>query len=198
MGEPGFLPLGRTAAVVITRSNTTRGGNDHQPPRSNNAGIEQQALTPLPDQTEATYDQIMDINVKGVWLSLTHEIPAMLQTGGGAIVNNSAGAGLIGVATVPVYVASKHAVLGLTQSVALEYAQQQVRVNAVAPGTIETRMFRDLATAPEVRQSLESALPMGRIGQPEEIASTVVWLCSDGASFVTGQTVPIDGGFTAQ
>jgi NAD(P)-dependent dehydrogenase (short-subunit alcohol dehydrogenase family) len=161
----------------------------------NNAGIVQ-ALTPLPDQTEETYDQIMDINVKGVWLSLKHEIPAMLKTGGGAIVNNSSIGGLVGFAMAPVYVASKHAVIGLTKAVALEYATQHVRVNAVAPGTIETRMFRDLA--PEVRQSLESAHPMGRIGQPDEIASTVVWLCSDGASFVTGQTVPIDGGYTAQ
>jgi NAD(P)-dependent dehydrogenase (short-subunit alcohol dehydrogenase family) len=161
----------------------------------NNAGIVQ-APTPLPDQTEETYDQIMDINVKGVWLSLKHEIPAMLKTGGGAIVNNSSIGGLVGFATAPVYVASKHAVIGLTKSVALEYATQHVRVNAVAPGTIETRMFRDFA--PEVRQMLESAHPMGRIGQPEEIASAVVWLCSDGASFVTGQTVPIDGGYTAQ
>jgi NAD(P)-dependent dehydrogenase (short-subunit alcohol dehydrogenase family) len=164
----------------------------------NNAGIVQQALIPLPDQTEETYDQIMDIHVKGVWLSLKHEIPAMLQTGGGAIVNNSSVAGLVGFATAPVYVASKHAVIGLTQAVALEYAKQHVRVNAVAPGAIETRMFRDVATAPEVRQMLESALLIGRIGQPAEIASTVVWLCSDGASFVTGQTVPIDGGYTAQ
>ena len=161
----------------------------------NNAGIVQ-APTPLPDQTEETYDQIMDINVKGVWLSLKHEIPAMLKTGGGAIVNNSSVGGLVGFATAPVYVASKHAVIGLTKSVALEYATQHVRVNAVAPGTIETRMFRDFA--PEVRQMLESAHPMGRIGQPEEIASAVVWFCSDGASFVTGQTVPIDGGYTAQ
>jgi NAD(P)-dependent dehydrogenase (short-subunit alcohol dehydrogenase family) len=164
----------------------------------NNAGIEQ-APTPLPEQTEATYDRIMDINVKGVWLSLKYEIPAMLRTGGGAIVNNASAAGLIGVATLPVYVASKHAVIGLTRAVALEYATQHVRVNAVAPGSIETRMFYDFAaTAPEVRQMLESAHPMGRIGRPEEIASAVLWLCSDGASFVTGQTIPIDGGLTAQ
>ena len=163
----------------------------------NNAGIEQ-ALTPLPDQSEESYDQIMDINVKGVWLSLKHEIPAMLKTGGGAIVNNSSVAGLIGVATAPIYVASKHAVNGLTKSVALEYAKQNVRVNAVAPGPIETRMYHDFAKAPEVRQALEGAIPIGRIGQPEEIASTVVWLCSDGASFITGQIFPVDGGYTAQ
>jgi NAD(P)-dependent dehydrogenase (short-subunit alcohol dehydrogenase family) len=163
----------------------------------NNAGVEQ-LLTPLPDQSEESYDQIMDINVKGVWLSLKHEIPAMLRTGGGAIVNNSSVAGLIGAATVPIYVASKHAVNGLTKSVALEYAKQNVRVNAVAPGAIETRMYRDFAKAPEVRQAMEAAHPMGRIGQPEEIASTVIWLCSDGASFITGQIFPVDGGYTAQ
>jgi NAD(P)-dependent dehydrogenase (short-subunit alcohol dehydrogenase family) len=140
----------------------------------NNAGVEQ-ALTRLPDQTEETYDQIMDINVKGVWLSLKHEIPAMLKTGGGAIVNNSSVAGLIGFAMAPVYDASKHAVIGLTKSVALEYAKQHVRINAVAPGAIETRMFRDFASAPEVKQSLESAIPIGRIGQPEEIGGLALF-----------------------
>ena len=164
----------------------------------NNAGVEQ-LLTPLPEQTEETYDQIMDINVKGVWLSLKHEIPAMLKTGGGAIVNNSSIAGLIGVATVPIYVASKHAVNGLTKSVALEYARQNVRVNAVAPGPIETRMYRDFVVgSPEAKQMLESATPIGRVGQPEEIASIVIWLCSTGASFTTGQIFAVDGGYTVQ
>ena len=163
----------------------------------NNAGIEE-TLTPLSNQTEETYDQIMDINVKGVWLSLKHEIPAMLKTGGGAIVNSSSIGGLVGYAMAPVYVASKHAVIGLTKSIALEYAKQNVRVNAVAPGSIETRMLRDFASAPEVRQMLEAGHPMGRIGQPKEVASTVIWLCSGGASFVTGQTLAIDGGYTVQ
>jgi NAD(P)-dependent dehydrogenase (short-subunit alcohol dehydrogenase family) len=164
----------------------------------NNAGVEQ-LLTPLPDQSEESYDQIMDINVKGVWLSLKHEIPAMLKTGGGAIVNNSSVAGLVGYAGDPVYVASKHAVNGLTKSVALEYAKQNVRVNAVAPGTIETRLYRDLvASAPEAKQMMEAATPIGRVGQPEEIASIVIWLCSAGAAFTTGQIFAVDGGYTAQ
>ena len=162
----------------------------------NNAGIEQM-LTALPDQTEESYDRIMDINVKGVWLSLKHEIPAMLKTGGGAIVNNSSVAGLIGFALAPVYIASKHAVIGLTKAVALEYAKQNIRINAVAPGAIETRMYYDFAD-PETRQAFASVIPLGRIGQPEEIASMVVALCSDKASFVTGQTLAIDGGFTVQ
>ena len=164
----------------------------------NNAGVDQEA-TPLPEQTEATYDRIMDINVKGVWLSLKHEIPAMLENGGGAIVNTSSGLGLVGAAGVPIYVASKHAVEGLTKSVALEYAKQGIRVNAVSPGLIQTEMLdRTVQTNTELIEYFKTTLPMGRIGTPQEVVNAVLWLCSDTSSFVTGQSLTVDGGYTAQ
>lgn len=162
----------------------------------NNAGVEQ-TPEPLPKTSEATYDHVMDINVKGVWLSLKHEIPAMLRTGGGAIVNNASIAGIIGLGNFSVYIASKHAVLGLTKSVALEFAKQNIRVNAVSPGAIETPMF-DRFTEVVPREQLTEAHPIGRTGRPEEIAAAAVWLCSEAASFITGVNLPIDGGFTAQ
>ncbi|MBD1834945.1 SDR family oxidoreductase [Cyanobacteria bacterium FACHB-472] len=164
----------------------------------NNAGVEQEA-TPLPEQTETTYDHIMNINVKGVWLSLKHEIPAMLKNGGGAIVNTSSGMGLVGGAKVPIYTASKHAVEGLTKAVALEYALQGIRVNAVSPGLIQTEMLdRAVQTNTELMEYFKTTLPMGRIGTPQEVVNAVVWLCSDAASFVTGQSLTVDGGYIAQ
>jgi NAD(P)-dependent dehydrogenase (short-subunit alcohol dehydrogenase family) len=162
----------------------------------NNAGIEQ-IPQPLAETPTSVYEQVMDINVKGVWLSLKHEIPAMLRTGGGAIVNTTSVAGLIGMGQVSVYIASKHAVIGLTKAVALEFAKQNIRVNAVAPGGIETAMFdRFLTVVP--RDAMIGAHPVGRVGKPEEIAAAVAWLSSDAAAFVTGVTLPVDGGFTAQ
>jgi NAD(P)-dependent dehydrogenase (short-subunit alcohol dehydrogenase family) len=164
----------------------------------NNAGIEQHAQS-LPDQTEETFDQIMAINVKGVWLAMKYEIPAMLATaGGGAIVNTSSIVGVIGFPQVPIYAASKHAVIGLTKAVALEYAQQKIRVNAVSPGGVETPMFeRFTGKEDSLRAQLASMHPMGRVARPEEIADAVLFLCSDHSSFVTGHTLAVDGGFVA-
>ncbi len=163
----------------------------------NNAGVEQPA-TPIAKQTEELFDHVMNTNVKGVWLSQKYEIPALLKTGGGAIVNNSSVAGLIGMAGVGIYNASKHAVIGLTKATALEVAKKNIRVNSVAPAAIETRMLTDFMATPEMMKMMESLHPIGRIGKPDEIAQAVIYLCSDKASFITGQTLAVDGGFTAQ
>ncbi|MFY9343046.1 MAG: SDR family oxidoreductase [Planctomycetota bacterium] len=163
----------------------------------NNAGVESERIAPTADQGEADYDHVMAVNVKGVFLAMKHEIAAMLRTGGGAIVNTSSVAGLIGFAGASPYTAAKHAVVGLTRSAAIEYGKQGIRVNAVAPAAIDTPML-DRFTEVVPRTMLESLHPIGRIGKPAEIADAVVWLCSPQASFVTGQTLAIDGGFTAQ
>ncbi len=164
----------------------------------NNAGIEQRP-TPLLEQTVEAYDQVMDINVKGVWLSMKHEIPAMLKTGGGSIVNTSSALGVIGIPGIEIYVASKHAVIGLTKSAALEFGKQGIRVNAILPAVIETDMFQHFAgEKPEFRDQMTALHPIGRIGKPEEIADAAIWLASSKSSFVTGHSLLVDGGFTAQ
>jgi len=164
----------------------------------NNAAIEE-IQTSFADQTSAVFDNIMNINVKGVWLSMKYEIPQILKNGGGAIVNTSSGLGVIGLPQMPVYIASKHAVLGLTKSAALEYSKSGIRINAVAPGVIETDMIKRTVDAnPQLREYFNSMHPIGRIGKPEEIANAVVWLLSDKASFVTGHTLLVDGGVVSR
>ena len=161
----------------------------------NNAGIEEMT-TPLVDQTSNVFDQIMNVNVKGVWLSMKYEIPEMIRTGGGAIVNTSSGAGVVGYPQQPIYIASKHAVLGLTKSAALEYAKSGIRINAIAPGVTETEMVERVDK--QLIESLKSITPIGRIGDPQEIANAVVWLLSDKASFVLGHTLLVDGGIVSR
>ncbi len=164
----------------------------------NNAGIEGE-VRPLIEQTEANYDAVMDINVKGVWLSMKYEIPRILERGGGAIVNCASVAGLVGFPDLAIYIASKHAVIGLTKTAALEYSAQGIRINAVNPAVIDTEMVDRLAVAVETKKDdLAAWHPIGRIGRAEEIADAVIWLCSGRASFVTGHSLLVDGGYTAR
>lgn len=163
----------------------------------NNAGVE--ALGPITDLTEADYRKVFDINVWGVLASIKHEVPAMLKSGGGSIINTSSIAGHVGMAGASIYIASKHAVEGITKTSALELAKEGIRVNAVAPGAIETDMIdRFAGKEGEMRDYLTSLHPMGRLGRPQEIADAVVWLASNQSSFVTGQSILVDGGFIAQ
>jgi NAD(P)-dependent dehydrogenase (short-subunit alcohol dehydrogenase family) len=164
----------------------------------NNAGIEGN-VKPLVDQTEANFDAVMNINVKGVWLSMKYEIPRMLDQGGGAIVNCSSVAGVIAFPGIGIYAASKHAVIGLTKTAALEYSAQGMRINAVNPAVIGTEMVDRLADGMNIKKDdLTTFHPIGRLGRVEEVAEAVLWLCSDKASFVTGHSMIIDGGFTAR
>jgi NAD(P)-dependent dehydrogenase (short-subunit alcohol dehydrogenase family) len=163
----------------------------------NNAGIEGD-VKPLVDQTEANFDAVMDINVKGVWLSMKYEIPRMLEQGGGAIVNSSSVAGVVGFPGIGIYAASKHAVVGLTKTAALEYSALGIRINAVNPAAIDTEMIDRLANGMNTKKDdLSTFHPISRIGRVEEVAEAVLWLCSSKASFVTGHSLIVDGGFTA-
>ena len=164
----------------------------------NNAGIEGR-LASTDEYPEDVFDKVIDINLTGVWLCMKYELPHMLKQGGGAIVNTASGAGLIGVSGMSAYVASKHGVVGLTKTAALEYAKSGIRVNAVCPGLIQTPMVeRITAEQPQLGEALVAAEPVGRTGKPEEIAESVVWLSSDAASFVTGHAMSVDGGYVAQ
>lgn len=164
----------------------------------NNAGVEHGA--PTHENTVADYRRVFDINVLGVLLSLKHEIPAMLKTGGGAIINTSSIAGHVAMAGAGVYVATKHAVEGLTRTAALEYAPQGVRVNAVAPGAIATDMIERFAGGPDsdAAKYITSLHPIGRMGRPEEVAAAVLFLAGPQAGFITGHSLVVDGGFLAR
>ena len=161
----------------------------------NNAGIEGN-WRPIVDQSEEEWDHVIDINLKGVWLCVKHEIQQMLkQGGGGTIVNMSSVAGLMGAPAAAPYCASKHGVIGLTRTAALEYAKQKIRVNAVCPAVIETPMEQRLFGEPEAHNYALSMHPIGRLGTPREIAEAVLWLCSEKSSFMTGHYIVLDGGF---
>ncbi|RMF76726.1 MAG: glucose 1-dehydrogenase [Chloroflexi bacterium] len=149
------------------------------------------------DVAESDWDATMDVNLKGVWLCMKHEIRHMREHGGGAIVNLSSVLGLRGAANAPAYAASKHGVIGLTKSAAIAYAKDNIRVNAVCPGIIETPMEQQTMQDDEQFAWLMSLYPMGRVGKPDEVAQTILWLCSDVASYITGAIVPIDGGHSA-
>ncbi|MCX9074220.1 MAG: SDR family oxidoreductase, partial [Candidatus Methanoperedens sp.] len=167
----------------------------------NNAGVEGM-LVNISDYPEEMWNRVIGVNLTGVWLCMKYEIPQMLKQGGGVIINMASIFGLVGLANASAYIASKHGVVGLTKAAALEYSAKGIRVNAVCPGFIETPMLMERSLKagenPEVYQQIVSVSPIGRLGKPEEIAETVLWLCSDGASFVTGHSMVADGGYGIQ
>ncbi len=198
-GEATFVKTDVSQAkeveTLISRTVETYGRLDCA---HNNAGIVGGAA-PIADYSEADFDRVISINLKGAWLCMKYEVIQMLkQGGGGAIVNTSSVAGLVGTPGITAYVASKHGLAGLTKAVALEYAQAGIRVNAVCPGVIDTPMIKRFASDPQVRAQLLALQPVNRLGTPQEVANAVAWLCSDEASFMTGVPMPVDGGSVAQ
>jgi NAD(P)-dependent dehydrogenase (short-subunit alcohol dehydrogenase family) len=163
----------------------------------NNAGIHKRFVSTV-DFTEGEWEEMIHVNLKSVWLCMKYEIPQMLKQGKGAIVNTSSVAGLVGAPSNPAYPASKHGVVGITKSTALEFARKGIRVNCVCPGPTRTGMNEELtATNPEMVKAMDQKVPMGRIGEPEEVAAAAIFLCSDEASYITGHALPVDGGIVA-
>lgn len=162
----------------------------------NNAGIGG-GRRPVHDWELADFRKVIAVNLEGVFLCMKHEVPVMLRQRGGSIVNNASIAGLRGSPTLGPYVASKHAVVGLTKTAALEYIAYGVRVNAICPGWTETAILKELQEDPKVMKRMIERIPLKRIGRPEEIAAAVLWLCSDAASFTVGHAMVLDGGMMA-
>lgn len=159
----------------------------------NNAGVENKAA-PVHEIELAEWDRILDINLRGTFVCMKHELAQMVRQGGGVIVNTSSGAGIRGVAGGASYAASKHAIIGLTRSAALDYAKQNIRVNAILPGNIETPMM-DRFTGGDIQKAIDLE-PVGRLGKPEEIADAVLWMSADRGAFVTGAAISVDGGWS--
>lgn len=160
----------------------------------NNAGISEQAGS-LTEKTLEEFREVIELNMVGLWSGMKEQIPAILESGGGAIINNSSTTGLIGVSGLEVYSGSKHGILGLTKSSAIEFAEEDIRINAVCPDFIKTQALADYYEAnPDREDSEREKIPMDRFGDPDEVASTIVWLASDEASFITGESIIVDGG----
>ncbi|ROL82051.1 short chain dehydrogenase [Pseudomonas protegens] len=197
-GEALFVPCNVTHEAdvqkLMARTVEAYGRLDYA---FNNAGIEIEKGR-LAEGSLDEFDAIMGVNVKGVWLCMKYQLPLLLAQGGGAIVNTASVAGLGAAPKMSIYAASKHAVIGLTKSAAIEYAKKKIRVNAVCPAVIDTDMFRRAYEADPKKAEFAAAMhPVGRIGKVEEIASAVLYLCSDGAAFTTGHALAVDGGATA-
>ena len=180
--------------AMVRRTVETYGGLDLA---CNNAGVGG-AIVPAADYPIDEWQRVIGINLTGVFLCMKAEIPAMLRRGGGAIANMSSILGQTGFGGAPAYDAAKHGVIGLTQTAALSYATQGIRINAVCPGFIETPMIAPVASDPASEQAIVRLHPMGRLGRPEEVAELAVWLCSDAASFITGSAHLVDGGYMAR
>jgi NAD(P)-dependent dehydrogenase (short-subunit alcohol dehydrogenase family) len=200
-GEATFVQVdvskAREVEAMISKAVETYGRLDCA---HNNAGIGSRPRAPLHECTEGTWDRVLAINLKSVWLCMKYEIIQMLKQGSGTIVNTASIMGLVGSwSGTAAYNASKHGVVGLTKTAALEYATSGIRVNAVCPGYIQTPLIEEALTSnPALEAQIVARHPVGRMGKPEEIAEAVVWLCSDAASFVTGHTMTVDGGYVAQ
>ncbi len=162
----------------------------------NNAGVET-ALRPLQESSDEDYERVIGVNLRGTWLAMKHEIRHMLAEGGGSIVNTASTAGVTGIAGVALYTASKHAIVGLTKAAALELAQSNIRVNAVAPGPVRTGLLTRMLDGKLSVDEVAARVPMARVSEPLEIARAILWLASDAASYVTGHTLIVDGGLTA-